>query len=203
MLPAVCLIARLMHGGYTKQARTVKQPPVKNSSSASVCMCLLVQVVKVVELLVAAVPASPALVQLLLQLLPRFPGDRALSWLLPLLVGALCKSTPAAPASDWVAVVQLAARVSPAAAAAVARRGAETHPWSKQLWHLHVETQGGRQCGQRTGGGRYHRRTAPAAAMPNVMAYTALEIICCTAAAQRAHKQPCAWGWCCSWRSVP
>jgi hypothetical protein len=105
------------------------------------------QVVKVIELLVAAVPASPALVQLLLQLLPRFPGDRPLSWLLPLLVGALWECAPAAPASDWAAVVQLAARVSPTAAAAVARRGAEVHPWSKQLWQLHVETQGGRVGG--------------------------------------------------------
>lgn len=147
------------------------------------CMCL-VQVVKAVELLVAAVPASPALVQLLLQLMPRFPGDRALSWLLPLLVGTLCKSSPAARACDWVAVVQLAARVSPAAAAAVARRGAEAHPWSKQLWHLHVETQGGRMCGKQLAGGVAHITAHGSCCcdIPNAMARTALQTHCMSAA---------------------
>jgi hypothetical protein len=99
--------------------------------------------VKAAELLVAALPASPALVHFLLQLVPRFPGDRALFWLLPLLISALCKSAPAAAVSQWVDVVQLVQRVSPASAADVARRGAEVHPWSKQLWQLHVDTQGG------------------------------------------------------------
>lgn len=101
------------------------------------------QVVKAVEVLVASVPPCPQLAQLLLQLLPRFPcAERALFWLLPLLIGTLWRSQPAAPVSDWVAVVQLCQRVSAASAAAVARRGVEVHPWSRQLWQLHAETQG-------------------------------------------------------------
>lgn len=104
-------------------------------------ICAL-QVVRAVELLVAVAPASPAMVQLLLRLLPRFLGDQPLFWLLPLLISTLCKSVPAASVGDWVTAVQLAQRVSPASAAEVARRGAEVHPWSKQLWQLHVETQG-------------------------------------------------------------
>lgn len=102
----------------------------------------LLQVVKAVEVLLAAVPPSPALAQALLALVPRFPGDDALFWLLPLLIRTLWHSVPVAPVGDWVAAVQLAQRVSPASAAAVARRGAEVHPWSKQLWELHAETQG-------------------------------------------------------------
>lgn len=93
-----------------------------------------------VEVLVATVPATPAVVQLLLQLLPRFPHDRALFWLLPLLLPALYDSQQAAPVADWAAVVQLALQVSASAAAAVARRAAEVHPWSQQLWQLHAET---------------------------------------------------------------
>lgn len=103
----------------------------------------MLQVVKAVELLVAAAPASPALCQALLSLVPRFPSDDALCWLLPLLIHTLWECVPIAPVGDWVAVVQVAQQVSPASAAAVARRGAEVHPWSKQLWELHMETSGG------------------------------------------------------------
>lgn len=99
--------------------------------------------VRAVEVLAAAAPATPALVQLLLLLAQQpFPGDRALFWLLPMLISTLSKSQPAAPAADWVAAVRLAQRVSPSAAAAVARQGAEEHPWSQELWQLHSETQG-------------------------------------------------------------
>lgn len=90
----------------------------------------------------SVLPASPDLVQLLLRLLPRFPGDGPLFWLLPLLIRALFTSQPVAPVADWVAVVGLAQRVSGGSAAAVARRGAEMHPWSRQLWQLHLETAG-------------------------------------------------------------
>jgi hypothetical protein len=100
------------------------------------------QVVKAVEVLVSVLPATPGLVRLLLRLRPCFPGDGPLFWLLPLLIRALFASQPVAPAADWVEVVGLARGVSAGSAAAVARRGSEVHPWSRQLWQLHQETAG-------------------------------------------------------------
>lgn len=85
---------------------------------------------------------SPALLQQLLALVLRFPDDGWLAWLLPLLIACCCRSRPPAPVRDWAAVVLLAQRLAASSAAAVARLAVEAHPWTQQLWQLHMETQG-------------------------------------------------------------
>jgi hypothetical protein len=127
-------------------------------AAVATCSHTMLQVVLLVELLTAQLPACPALLQQLLPLAGRFPGDKGwLAWLLPLLVACCCNSRPAAPARGWAAVVLLARRVSCASAAALARLGAQAHPWSLQLWQLHADTQGA--CAGGGGGGVVGART--------------------------------------------
>lgn len=107
------------------------------------CCSFLLQVVTLLELLVASQPPSLALLRLLLTASSRFPRDTGwLAWLAPLAAGCACRCEPPVPVRSWAAVVALVRRVSGSAAAALAQHGVELHPWSRQLWQLHLETTG-------------------------------------------------------------
>jgi hypothetical protein len=106
-------------------------------------------VVAVVEAVVDTCPPGPDLLHLLLAQERRHPADwRWAEWLLPLAAAAACSAGAApAPAESWRVLVRLAARVSRAAARALAERAVEAQPWDVGLWALLQEFDGGVTAG--------------------------------------------------------
>jgi hypothetical protein len=102
------------------------------------------QLVLVVEQLVNSCPASPGLLQLLLQASRHNACNdtQFKAWLAPLAIRICCNCEPPAPVAMWAGVIQLAGVVSGSAAAELAVKGLQVHPWSLQLWQLHYDTAG-------------------------------------------------------------
>jgi hypothetical protein len=107
------------------------------------------QLVLLVEQLVNSCAASPALLQLLLQASRHTSCSDApfAAWLAPLAIRTCCNCEPPAPVAMWAAVIQLAGMVSASAAAELAVKGLQVHPWSLQLWQLHYDTAGALELG--------------------------------------------------------
>lgn len=104
----------------------------------------MLQLVLLVEQLVDGCPPSPSLLRLLLQAGRHTSCCDAQfqAWLAPLAVRTCCACEPPAPVAGWAAVIELAGVVSGSAAAGLAVRGLQVHPWSLQLWQLHYNSSG-------------------------------------------------------------